>query len=155
MSTGTRTPTLPHVDEHATVVAASPDHTWAALLCVVEGSFSSAASAAFVRLLGCVDVDASGPRPLATGSTFPGFHVAAAEEPRELALSGRHRFSAYALIFRLDDLGGVRTRLRAETRAVFPGIKGRAYRATVIGTRAHVLVVRRLLGAAKRRAARR
>jgi hypothetical protein len=40
----------------------------------------------------------------------------------------------------------VRTRLVAETRAEFPGVKGRAYRALVIDTRAHVLVVRRLLG---------
>jgi hypothetical protein len=34
----------------------------------------------------------------------------------------------------------VATRLRAETRAVFPGTPGRLYRAGVIGTRAHVLV---------------
>jgi hypothetical protein len=62
-------------------------------------------------LLGCADTAAAGPRPLATGSTIPGFHVAAAEEPRELALAGRHRFSEYSLVFRLEDLGEAGTRL--------------------------------------------
>jgi hypothetical protein len=39
----------------------------------------------------------------------------------------------------------------AETRAVFPGLKGRVYRALVIGTRLHVLAVRRVLGGVSRR----
>jgi hypothetical protein len=106
------------------------------------------------RVLGCEDVEVSGPRPLAAGSTFPGFHIAVLEEPSELALAGRHRFSDYALVFRLEELGANRTRLRAETRAEFPGVKGRIYRAMVIGTRGHVLATRRLLGAVQRRAAR-
>ena len=67
-----------------------------------------------------------------------------------LALAGRHRFSSYALIFRLDDLGTHGTRLRAETRAEFPGVKGRLYRTLVIGTRAHVIVTRALLAAVER-----
>jgi hypothetical protein len=145
---------LPYVDEHAAVVEASVKHTWAALLRVAERSFSSPATAWGARILGCDDVEASGPRPLAVGSTFPGFHVAALEEPFELALAGRHRFSDYALVFRLEELGANRTRLRAETRAEFPGVKGRIYRAAVIGTRGHVLATRRLLGAVQRLAAR-
>ena len=64
---------------------------------------------------------------------------------RLLVLQGSHHFSDYALSFRLEPLGAVRTRVIAETRAVFPGLKGRAYRALVIGTRMHVLVVRRVL----------
>lgn len=106
------------------------------------------------RLLGCADVDSSGPRPLASGSTLPGFHVELGEPRRELALAGSHRFSNYALIFRLDRLDAGQTRLRAETRADFPQLKGSAYRALVIGTRGHVLVTRRLLNAAKQRAER-
>jgi hypothetical protein len=145
---------LPYVDEHATAIAAGPDATWEALLRVVERSFSSAATGRFARLLGCADLEQAGPRPLAAGSAFPGFHVEGAERPRELALAGSHRFSDYALIFRLDDLGEGRTRLRAETRAEFPGLKGRAYRALVIGTRAHVVITRRLLAAPKRLAER-
>jgi hypothetical protein len=145
---------LPYVDEHATTVAAGRDATWAALLQVAEGTVSSATAPRYARLVGCADVEASGPRPLAVGSTFPGFHVAAAEEPAELSLAGSHRFSDYALIFRLEELPDGRTRLRAETRAEFPGLKGGLYRALVIGTRLHVLATRRLLGAAKRRAER-
>jgi hypothetical protein len=145
---------LPHVDEHSIAIEATPNAAWDALLRVVEGSFSSGASRRGARLLGCTDTVASGPRPLAAGSTLPGFHVEAAEPQQELALAGGHRFSDYALIFRLDEQGAGHTLLRAETRAAFPGLKGRAYRAMVIGTRMHVLVTRRILDAAKRSAER-
>jgi hypothetical protein len=145
---------LPHIDEHSAEIAAGPSSVWEALLRVVEGSFGSARTARVARLLGCADVAPSGPRPLATGSAFPGFHVEAAEPGEVLALVGSHRFSDYALIFGLDDLGDQRTRLRAETRAIFPGFKGGIYRTLVIGTRGHVLVTRRLLGAVKHRAER-
>jgi hypothetical protein len=145
---------LPHIDEHSAEIAASPDAVWDALLRVTEGSFGSATTASVARLLGCADLRASGPRPLATGSTFPGFHVELAERPHELALVGSHRFSGYALIFRLDELTDRRTRLRAETRAEFPGLKGAVYRTLVIGSRGHVVVTRRLLGAVKRSAER-
>jgi hypothetical protein len=153
MATGERA-FLPHIDEHLVAVDAKPEETWAALLRVAEGSFSSPATARFARLLGCADVAASGPRPLAAGSSFPGFHVEAAEPPHELALRGKHRFSDYALIFRLDPVGEGRTTLRAETRAAFSGLKGQAYRGLVIGTRGHVLVTRRVLSAIRRRAER-
>jgi hypothetical protein len=145
---------LPHVDEHSVQIEAGPQATWEALLRVAEGSVSSGGAPTLSRLLGCADTAASGPRPLAVGSTVPGFHVADATAPEELSLAGSHRFSNYALIFRLDDLGEGRTRLRAETRAEFPGLKGGIYRALVIGTRIHILVTRRILGATKRRAER-
>jgi hypothetical protein len=145
---------LPHVDEHSVVVDARPEATWDALLRVAEASVSSGVAPHFARLLGCADTGAAGPRPLAVGSAVPGFHVVEASAPRELALAGAHRFSSYALVFHLDDLGDGRTRLRAETRAEFPGLKGSAYRAMVIGTRMHVLVTRRMLSAAKCRAER-
>jgi hypothetical protein len=154
MAVSNGTERLPHIDEHSMEIDADPAVTWDALLRVAEDSVSAGAAPRLARLLGCADVEASGPRPLAAGSTVPGFHVAAAEGPKELALAGRHRFSTYALVFRLDDLGDGRTRLRAETRAEFPGLKGRAYRAMVIGTRGHVLATRRILGAVKRRAER-
>lgn len=146
---------LPHVDEHSLVVEAGREATWEALARVVEGSVSSGAAPRFARIVGCADTEASGPRPLAEGSTVPGFHVAGTAAPAELALAGSHRFSEYALIFRLDELDGGRTRVRAETRAAFPGLKGAVYRSLVIGTRMHVLATRRILAAAKRRAERR
>jgi hypothetical protein len=145
---------LPHIDEHSLVVEAGRDGTWESLLRVVEASVSSGAAPRFARILGCADTAPSGPRPLADGSVLSGFHVAAAESPTELALAGSHRFSSYALIFRLDDLGGGRTRVRAETRAEFPHLKGAIYRALVIGTRMHVLVTRRMLAGVKRNAER-
>jgi hypothetical protein len=145
---------LPYVDEHAEIVAATPERTWEALLRVAEGATSGAGASRFAGLVGCADTAASGPRPLAVGSAFPGFHVAAAEPAAELALAGSHRFSEYALVFRLDRLDGGRTRVRAETRAEFPGLHGSVYRTLVIGTRMHVLVTRRLLGATKRNAER-
>lgn len=145
---------LSHVDEHSMTIEAGAGATWEAVLRVAEGSTDSPRASRGARLLGCADVEASGPRPLAVGSAVPGFRVQAAERPRELVLAGAHRFSDYALTFRIDDLGDGRSRLRAETRAEFPGLQGRIYRALVIGTRGHVLATRRLLRAAKRRAER-
>lgn len=145
---------LSHIDEHSLVVGADREETWEALVHVVEAMVSAAGAPRYARLVGCADTEASGPRPLAPGSTFPGFHVAAAERPAELALAGSHRFSDYALIFRLEQLDGARTRVRAETRAEFPGFKGGVYRGLVIGTRMHVLATRRVLSGVKRRAER-
>jgi hypothetical protein len=145
---------LPHVDEHSFEIAAPAAPVWDALLRVVEASVSSGAVPPFTRLVGCADTAAAGPRPLAEGSALPGFHVAVARSQSELALAGSHRFSNYALIFRLDSLDDSRIRLRAETRAEFPGLKGRIYRILVIGTRMHVLVTRRIVAATKRRAER-
>jgi hypothetical protein len=145
---------LPHVDEHSLVVEAGREKTWEALGRVAEGTVSSGAAPRFARIVGCADTAAAGPRPLAEGSALPGFHVDVADEPSELALVGSHRFSDYALIFRLDELDGGRTRVRAETRAAFPHLKGAVYRALVIGTRLHVLATRRMLAGVKRNAER-
>jgi hypothetical protein len=142
---------LPRIDEHSTEVAAPPDATWQALVSGVPGAF--AGSARVARLLGCEQTEASG-RQGEEGSTIPGFRVVRTTPPRELALDGRHRFSRYALIFRIDDLGNGASRLRAETRAEFPGARGSVYRALVIGTRGHVLVTKRMLNSVGRRAER-
>ena len=53
--------------------------------------------------------------------------------------------STCGLIFELDDQGSTTTRVRATTLAEFPGIAGRIYRALVIGTGGHRVVVRRML----------
>jgi hypothetical protein len=144
---------LPFVDEHGVEIEAAPEVVWDSLLRVAEGSFSSPFAGRFARLVGCEPTETAGPRPLTEGSAFPGFVVARAVPGAKLALAGRHRYSEYALVFRLDGDGG-RTRGRAETRARFPGAGGRIYRAAVIGTRGHVLVTMRLLTAVKRRAER-
>ena len=145
---------LPHVDEHSIEITAEQQAVWGALGHVVERTTSSRGAPQLGRLLGSADLHAGGPRPLAKGSSITGFHVDVAEAPHELALAGTHRFSHYALIFRLDDLGDGRTRLRAETRADFPGLKGSVYKTLVIRTRGHVLATRRILTATRRRAER-
>lgn len=145
---------LPRIDEHATTIAGTVAQVWPALLDAVDGAFSRPAAAAYARAVRCADPVASGPRPLAEGATVPGFRVTAAVPGRELVLVGRHRFSSYALTFRLEQLSPGSVRLSAESRATFPGVPGRLYRLLVIGTRAHVVGVRRLLGAVRRRCGR-
>jgi hypothetical protein len=145
---------LTWIDEHAIELDATAAVAWPALLRAVETMTAGRAAPHYARAVGCADTEAGGPRPLEVGSTVPGFHVAELIPERLLALRGSHRFSDYVLAFRLEPLGGVRTRLVAETRAEFPGVKGRAYRALVIDTRMHVLAVRRLLGGVARRVAR-
>ncbi len=135
---------LPFIDEHVTDVEATADDVWAALLRVLDRMAGRPATA-YARLVGSDDVSAAGPRPLAKGSTIPGFHVATARPPVELVLAGRHRFSEYTLTFRVDELATGSSQLRAETRASFPGIAGGVYRLLVIGTRGHVLAVQRML----------
>ncbi|MFI9763743.1 hypothetical protein ACIHFB_38115 [Streptomyces sp. NPDC051963] len=143
---------LPQVDERTTVVAASATEVWQGLVETVDGAFGRSRSAGYARLVGCADRTASGPRPLAEGSTVPGFRVASAQPGRELVLIGRHHFSTYALVFRLEEAGDGRTRLRAETRARFPGPGGTLYRLLVITSGGHALLTGRLLSAIRRRA---
>jgi len=142
---------LPHIDEHSTGIGAPPERVWDALTRVVSRSSERRAGELFAGALGCEQRRSSGKVP-EPGATIVGFRVAQADAPVELVLEGRHRFSRYALIFRIDDVGAGRSRLRAETKAEFPGPHGRVYRALVIGTRGHVLAVRRILNAVRHRA---
>jgi hypothetical protein len=143
---------LPAVDEHAVIVSATAVEVWHALGETLEQSFGRPRSARYARLVGVVDRTASGPRPLAEGSAFPGFRVAHAVPGGELVLVGRHHFSTYALVFHLEETTPGRTRLRAETRARFPGPGGALYRLLVISSGAHALLTGRLLAAVRRRA---
>ncbi|WP_430646685.1 NUDIX hydrolase [Agromyces sp. GXS1127] len=139
---------LPHVDEHVAEVAADRDAVWRALVEVV----AHAASARFARALGADDVTTSGPAMPVPGAVVPGFHVVAAEPPQRLALAGRHRFSDFELIFHVDELGPDRGLLRAETRATFPGWRGTAYRAMLMGLGLHRAATLRMLRSVRRRA---
>ena len=143
---------LPTIDEHSTVVAAPRDAVWAALGESLDGAFAVGLAPLYARAVGCEPATASGPRPLAAGSTIPGFAVERALPPSQLALAGRHRFSVYELRFRIDADGRRQSVLTAESRASFPGIGGAAYRALVISSGFHVLAVRRLLADVRRRA---
>jgi hypothetical protein len=143
---------LPFIDEHSVEVAASPERVWSALRQTLSPS-GARAREWFARLLGASQTRSHGD-PLEPGSTITGFRIVRARAPVELVLEGEHRFSRYALTFHLEALPAGRSRVRAETRAAFPGIRGGAYRALVIGTRAHVLVTKRLLHAVGTRAER-
>jgi hypothetical protein len=144
----------PFLDEHATTIAAGVDDVWPALVEVVERGLSHVGMSTYARLIGSDEWTASGPRPLAEGSTVPGFRVIRAVPGSELALAGRHRFSSYALTFRLHQAGPSRSRLRAESRAAFPGVAGRGYRLLVVGSRGHAFAVRSVLANVRRRAER-
>lgn len=98
-------------------------------------------------------VAGAGPRP---PSVIMGFRVERAERPGLIELVGEHRFARYSLTLRVTPSGsGSMSRLSAETRAAFRGSAGRLYRAAVIGTGAHRLVVSRLLHRIRRLSARR
>jgi hypothetical protein len=144
---------LPFIDEHSTEVEAVREHAWGALREVLGRAFGDPRRERLARLLGASETRSRGD-PATPGSTIAGFRVARADAPVKLVLEGEHRFSRYALIFHLDPLPGSRCRLRAETRAEFPGLRGRVYRIAVIGSRGHLLVVRRLLNAVRARAER-
>ena len=143
---------LPFIDEHSTLVAASPEVTWAALADVVRGSRAGRIGDAVASGLACVPGEAKGEIP-AIGSTIPGFIVTRSVCPAALALMGEHRFSRYALVFTISErLGEDSVELSAQTRALFPGRSGRAYRGLVIGTRGHVVATRAILRSVRRRA---
>jgi hypothetical protein len=130
---------LPYIDEYAARAPASPERTWDALVRVLRSGMSG--GGALARVLGaCPSVRSSDWSGDLTGATLPGFAVVEAQRPARLELRGRHRFSSYALVFLIDD-----DTVRAQTYAAFPGLHGRAYRALVIGTGAHRVLVQRLL----------
>jgi hypothetical protein len=133
-------------------VEAGPEAVWRGLARYWGGPGARVASAG-TRLLGCRETSSRGSLDQA-GSTVAGFRVDRAERPRVLALEGRHRFARYRLTFQIDDLGGGRSRLTATSDADFPGAAGRVYRALVIGTRGHVVAVRRMLATIARHAVR-
>ena len=135
---------LPHVDEHVVDVAAPPEAAWAAVLAVLHGAFGRPAARRTAAALGCDPRTTTAWDRPDVGSTVPGFRIVAAEPPRLLEVAGRHRFSRYGIVWRIEPLGAG-CRVRAETRAVFPGPHGTLYRLAVIGTGGHVVVARRLL----------
>lgn len=135
-----RTRALPFVDEHRVLVRADLETVWQALGRSLPHGATARTGA---RLLGAEPARASGP-PLMAGSAVPGFGVHAALPGSELVLAGRHRFSAYTLTFTLEPREGD-VALVARTEARFPGLRGRGYRALVIGSGAHRRLTRRWL----------
>ena len=143
-------PDLSFVDEHDVMMDVPAEVVWESLVQQVSGLFGGHLAPRYARAVGCVDQTIGGPRPLAEGSTLPGFHVETFTSPSELILAGRHRFSTYVLRFQVEALSPTRSRLHAETRAAFPGVAGSIYRLAVIGSGGHTVAVRRILTQVKR-----
>ena len=131
---------LPYIDEYATGVQGPPEHTWVAITRVLRGELTGARP--LTRVLGASPGERSGDwNGDLDGATLPGFAVVDARRPERLELRGRHRFARYSLVFLIDG-----DRVRAQTYATFPGVKGRVYRALVISSGAHRVVRRGVLG---------
>lgn len=126
---------LPHIDDHEVRIDAPVDAVFDVLR-RYAGSLGTTEGHPVARLLGT-----DPPSGLAVAEEEPG---------RLVRLTGRHRFARYQLLFELDEVDGG-TVLRARSYGEFPGLHGRAYRAAVIGTRAHVVVTRHILRSIRRR----
>jgi hypothetical protein len=145
--------TLPFIDEHYIEIAASPDMVWDALIRVLDGVSEGRSGRPISRALGCAQTEADG-EVGRIGSTIPGFVVTRSIRPAVLALMGQHRFSRYALIFTILEKPSGLVLLSAQTRAEFPGRRGRVYRGLVISSRGHLMVTSSLLRSVRKAAER-
>ncbi len=118
---------LPFIDVHDVLLPLEPSKAWQRLQAAIGRS------------------------PLLGSRGFPQRDETA---PWSLRLAGEHLFATYELHFVLDDLtpvgaGGVsgppNTRVRALTYARFASGLGRVYRAVVIGSGVHAIIVGRFL----------
>ena len=144
---------LPFIDEHYIEIAAKPEEVWDALMRTVSGMGARRRGSYGARALGCEETAAQGETG-AIGSKIPGFVVTRSVKPAVLALMGQHRFSRYALIFTILEKPSGLMLLSAQTRAEFPGKKGRLYRGLVIGSHGHVVATTALLRQVRKRAER-
>jgi hypothetical protein len=142
---------LPLIDVHAVEVATPTDPAWHAVVSVLNVSATKQVFHALATVLGCSERRGIGEGGV-VGSTLPGFRVVRSDPPAVLSLEGDHRFSVYALEFRIEPVDRARSRVLAETRAVFPGVLGKVYRTLVIDSRGHVIAVRRMLSLIKQAA---
>jgi hypothetical protein len=128
---------LPYVDEHAVVIGQSREVVWAALEQYATG----------------LGIGRHNPLALALG-TQPraGFEIANRVPGERLALEGRHHFSRYRLVFELGPSTAGAIRLSAKTYAEFPHLRGRVYRALVIGSRCHAVLTSGMVRSIARRA---
>jgi hypothetical protein len=145
---------LPYIDSHTIEVQAPAASVWDEIVEHTLRRFGAGMGPLgpyATRLGGCAYVEAP-PPGRDVPETIVGFRVARAEQPSLIVLAGEHRFARYSLTLRIEPFGsGDASRLTAETRAAFPGTRGRVYERIVIGTGGHVIVVMRMLRSIGRR----
>jgi hypothetical protein len=146
---------LSYIDTYAIDIDAGVEDSWRALLGIVRSMTGERAPWPVEHVLAARPSSRSGDwrGTVAVGDTIPGFAVEEVRAARHLALAGHHRFARYELTFELEAVAPERTRLAAVTHAEFPGVRGRIYRALVIGSGGHRVVARRLLRRVRSRAA--
>ena len=129
---------LPLLDEHSATLQASQSAVWRAVRQYACG-LGESDHVVLGRVLG----------------TEPksGFELAEEVEGERLALTGRHRFARYRLVFELEAETSNVTKLSVLSFATFPGARGRLYRGLLMGTGGHVLAVRHMLRTIQRQAA--
>ena len=142
-------PSLPYIDTITVPVAAPPDVVWPVLLETFGAPLRAVPGRLGALLLGARPAPDTASAPGLEG--LRGFGVREVDAPRRLLLAGRHRFSDYTLRFGLAPTPAG-TELSAETHAAFPGVTGALYRAAVIRSHAHALLVGRILQRVRRRA---
>ncbi len=145
---------LPFVDELDIQLKATPEAVYLAVARHIERSLQSSGPRLFSRILACQSRGSSFSVPPAAGQVTNGFHVAQAESPGLLVLEGTHRFAIARLSCIIGPGEEGRTRLAARTAAAFPGLKGALYRALVISSGAHTVVVKQMLAKISRLAER-
>ncbi len=133
--------------------SATPEEVWTALPLALQDAFDHSRARHVAAVLRCDDRGCGSGLGDASDETLVGFHVARTDPPRELALEGRHRFSRYRLTFEIEPRGAG-SRIRAVTHAEFPGLRGRLYRALVVGSGGHRIMTRKVLRSIARRAER-
>jgi len=129
---------LPLLDRHSATLQASQSAVWKAVRQYACG-LTQSDHVLLARVLG----------------TEPksGFELAEQVEGKCLALTGRHRFARYRLVFELDAEPSNATKLSVLSFAAFPGACGRLYRGLLMGTGGHVLAVRHMLRTIQRQVA--
>jgi hypothetical protein len=147
---------LPFLDEHVERIAAPAERVWTALLTTLREQFSRSLPRPLISAWGLQQSKRLGEwtANVSVGDTLPGFAVTRSDPARLLTLRGGHRFSRYELRFELDSTDPRGVEIHAKTSAEFPGWQGRIYRALVIGTGGHRILVGRFLRTVARRAVR-
>lgn len=127
---------LPLLDAHSATLRASRSTAWETVR-QYACELTSSDHVVLGRLLGT--------------ESRSGFDLAEVVEGEREALTGRHRFARYRLVFELGSGPGNATKLSVLSYAAFPGARGRVYRGLLVATGGHVLAVRHMLRTIQRR----